>query len=437
MKMMNKLGSDGYIFDGPGRVLAHAFYPGPRIGGDLHFDDSENFVAHHLREKYKGKSLLITAAHELGHSLGLRHSDVENALMAPYYQDFPEDLKLPFDDKYGIQTLYGRPQSHYTTATLRPPTTPYITPFLPRTTPYKPQTLPPVTLPTNPHFPPTKPTTTPTTKPTTTPATKPTTTPTTKPTTTPTKPIKPSDDVPCPAGDPPQDGPPDTCDTDFDAVIKFHGEFYFFKDGYYWRISRKGYMYKNESPNRIWNRFPGLPTSMRRVDAVYVSRENTLIFFGGSSYYELGRSLRLKTTGKLTDLGVNVSYLDTAMVWGHNGRIYLFSGDHYWRLGTDGRAEPDYPRDVTVWRGLPRNYSAAFTVRSSTYFLSGHVFWSFDSLKMRISEPPSLIAPYWFSCPYYKQNKLRHCFPSSAPMTHPNHLLHLYIWIAILCLTSL
>ena len=50
-----------------------------------------------------GTSLLQTAAHEFGHSLGLSHTDSKEALMAPFYRGFEQSPKLEKDDIRAIQ----------------------------------------------------------------------------------------------------------------------------------------------------------------------------------------------------------------------------------------------------------------------------------------------------------------------------------------------
>ncbi|KFQ15077.1 Interstitial collagenase [Leptosomus discolor] len=95
---------DFYSFDGPGGTLAHAYPPSSGIGGDAHFDEDENWTKF---TTYSGYNLFLVAAHELGHSLGLGHSNVFGALMYPIYTaSDSRDYRLPQDDIDGIQALY-------------------------------------------------------------------------------------------------------------------------------------------------------------------------------------------------------------------------------------------------------------------------------------------------------------------------------------------
>ncbi|KAI5694140.1 hypothetical protein M8J75_011375 [Diaphorina citri] len=98
---------DGDPFDGPGGTLAHAFFP--VYGGDAHFDDAEKWTVN----SYKGTNLFQVAAHEFGHSLGLSHSDVRSALMAPFYRGYEPHFQLDSDDEEAIQALYGPPNHHH------------------------------------------------------------------------------------------------------------------------------------------------------------------------------------------------------------------------------------------------------------------------------------------------------------------------------------
>ncbi|XP_057382314.1 stromelysin-3 isoform X5 [Balaenoptera acutorostrata] len=116
---------DNLPFDGPGGILAHAFFPKTHREGDVHFDYDETWTIGDNQGArgllgylpFPGTDLLQVAAHEFGHVLGLQHTTAAKALMSPFYT-FRYPLSLSPDDRRGIQHLYGRPRL---APTSRPP----------------------------------------------------------------------------------------------------------------------------------------------------------------------------------------------------------------------------------------------------------------------------------------------------------------------------
>tara|TARA_R110000824_G_scaffold9415_3_gene42082 strand:+ start:1827 stop:2420 length:594 start_codon:yes stop_codon:yes gene_type:complete len=94
-------------FDGPMGTLAWAYLPPKNdYTGQLlmKFDTDEMWTTD---PEAQGTLLRNVAAHEIGHILGLAHSSVDTALMAPYYSAgvfCPQE-----DDISRIQQLYGKP----------------------------------------------------------------------------------------------------------------------------------------------------------------------------------------------------------------------------------------------------------------------------------------------------------------------------------------
>ncbi|KAE8744358.1 hypothetical protein FOCC_FOCC009011 [Frankliniella occidentalis] len=298
--------------------------------------------------------MFAVLAHELGHSLGLQHSSVEGAVMNAWYRDGldAEHFELHEDDTFGIQQIYGPRDGRLWAKLPKYPKYPDYSPS-PRP-PQRPAIAPPVVPP--PALPPLRP------------------------------------------HDPAQ---PAKCNTDFDAAAVIRRETYFFKGKYFWRIQEQNIPEGPHLTERFWY---GFDKNYTHIDAVYERiHDNNIVFFVGKKYYVYnGTNLISGYPKPLTELGLppTLTHIDGAMVWGHNSRTYLFSGTLFWRLDEEvGKVELDYPRDMSMWRGVGYNVDAVLQKHGVTYFFKNKGYWKFDDRHMRVEQcMPKNIAASWMGC---------------------------------------
>lgn len=381
---------DMSLFDGEGGSLAHAYYPGPGIGGDTHFDADEPWTLDN--QNREGVDLFLVAVHELGHALGLEHSDNPSAIMAPFYQWIhTHNFTLHEDDIKGIQYIYGPPLVTEAPDPDDKPNDDSPTSASP------PEDVPTTISPTDP--PPESPDPTdgsqhpePSPSPTS-PPDLPTSAPTeSQPEPEPVTPFI-RRDAPPPAPPPrppapprppklPDNHPPDICDGDFDTVTMLRGEMFVFKGRWFWRVRR----------NRVLDNYPmpisvfwiGLPSD---IDAAYERHDGKFVFFKDDRYWVFreadvlpGYPQPLHEYGQ----GVPAHKIDTAIWWEPNGYTYFFSGDRYWRYNEETRTtDRDFPKPNSRWGRIPDSPKGAFLSDDGayTYFYKGVSYWRFDNKK--------------------------------------------------------
>lgn len=88
--------------DGPQKYLAYAYAPGD---GRLYFDSAERWTTNPT--SLDQTDLQSVAVHEIGHNMGLDHSDDPNAIMYPQYPPGSIKRNLGADDINGLRALYG------------------------------------------------------------------------------------------------------------------------------------------------------------------------------------------------------------------------------------------------------------------------------------------------------------------------------------------
>ncbi|XP_044743509.1 matrix metalloproteinase-19 isoform X2 [Chrysoperla carnea] len=329
---------DGDAFDGPGGTLAHAYFP--VYGGDAHFDDSEYWTIN----SYRGTNLFQVAAHEFGHSLGLSHSDIKSALMAPFYRGYDPAFSLDDDDISGIQALYGKKSRK----NIKPPVSndeDDDDDFNSSGTNTNRKTT-----------------------------------------------ESPNIQDPILCSDP-------KIDTMFNSA---EGVTYAFKGDYYWKLTTdsvaKGY------PKLISKSWPGLPGN---IDAAFTYKNGKTYFFKGSQYWRYtGKRIDGDYPKDISEGFTGIpDNLDAALVWSGNGKIYFYKGSKFWRFDPSQRppVKSTYPKPLSNWEGIPDNIDAALHYTNGyTYFFKGGAYYRFNDRMFAVdpADPafPRSTAYWWFGC---------------------------------------
>ncbi|XP_050345073.1 matrix metalloproteinase-2-like [Nymphalis io] len=324
---------DGFPFDGPGHVVAHAF---PPPHGAMHFDDDELWGDNPDEEDEDITDFFAVAVHEIGHALGLSHSNVKASVMYPYYQVPVE--KLHEDDILGMQELYLKeevPSSDSAESTERSVAS--RSSLAPR----------------------------------------------------PTLADDDENDVPdlCYTNY-------DTLQVIQGKIYVFEEEWVWVL------TERKqileGYPKRFHDvfiglPKHI-NVIRTIYEKQNGHIVVFSGRS----FWEFSSRFRLVRRGRISEY----KIPPQISELTTVFLSNYNNKTYLIEYERFWRFDeSKGKMDKGYPKEMSAWRQVPYPVDAAIIWKGDTYFFRGPRFWRFDNTLVRAhAYYPLPTAQIWFPC---------------------------------------
>ncbi|XP_018782901.1 PREDICTED: matrix metalloproteinase-14-like [Bactrocera latifrons] len=402
---------DNFSFDGPGNILAHAFYPYEMgsWGGDVHFDEDENWKENST-DLATGVDFYAVAAHEIGHSLGLAHSPHYNSIMFPYYKGPGAGTTLDYDDTLAMYTIYLTKVLEDDENIVTIPEEPQITLTTPTFPVEKEKISKQTTKSTLPSFHDDYETV------------KQHKSRFASNTTKLTELSTSNTDIPPPIPTLPTLWPkpelskiPNICLGQFDAVSVLNGTVHVFKNEYVYKLTPR-YTVMNGYPLSIYEMFPFLPADVKRIDAAYERYDCAGVFFTGDKYwvfsYAHGKRPILIENSPLPieNLIGYATHIDAVMLWPKNNLTYIFAGEKFWRYNDRLQTlDVGYPKPMRRWPGIPEHIDAAATLNNGkTYFFKNNLYWLYDNANIRpMRGYPRRASNAWLHCVTTTRKPLR------------------------------
>lgn len=205
---------------------------------------------------------------------------------------------------------------------------------------------------------------------------------------------------------PQPDPTPKTCsDVKVDTMVTTADEkSYAFSGKHFWEIKGTG---GASGPHEIKAHWPELEENM---DAAYttITPFGHTIFLKDSRFWVYKNKEYIHGPAKISELNLpdELANMDAAFQWVRNGKIYFFKGSKYWRFDSTSdklKADAGYPRDISVWRGVPNDINAVCQWKKRSYFFKGNKYYAYDDkavqlLKDNENPYPRDVALNWMGC---------------------------------------
>lgn len=329
-------------------VLAHAFYPSiaGRLAGDIHINNRIKWDFDAIVPKRGYMSFYRVFLHELGHALGIKHSENKKSVMTDAYH--LESIHLTEDDIHAVQTLYGAKGSNvakYSTSADRNFPT-QISPkrrfhrILESTTQLSTSTT----------------------------------------------------DIPATSQLPELEAKRCSLKS-FDAVLMIRNELIMIKDDIVLRPSR------DYEPHKIHSIWRDLPASLHRVDAILETEFGETWIFSGTFVYRCYQKTFVGVIS-LESIGIPHEVEKINAAFSFRDETFLIGADLIFTLQRSKRVKDDFKPIEFFMKNVKKfTYDTVLNDGLNLYFFKNEYFYKFDRRTMNLNfATKTLIAEYFLEC---------------------------------------